>query len=228
MPIDTESLLATIGEKWQITRTWIQENPAIVVVAAAIIMVISWGAIGCQLIGGSRPGRPSDRNLYYFDMNTGKIFLESAFEQPPVDAPSGKWEKDRPEGVPVDSGAGVRVYIFTCGECPAVDEGMIAQDVEKAGGFIGYYERYDTEMLELLAKARSGELNDPALAMPGRGVLVMSPDGVSVEELESDEDGILIPDGWHQVMSADGNMVLQHAITRCGDKKHAKACLPPK
>ena len=48
MPIDTESLLATIGEKWQLTRTWIQANPAIVVVAAAIIMVISWGAIGAR------------------------------------------------------------------------------------------------------------------------------------------------------------------------------------
>lgn len=53
---------------------------------------------------------------WYYDLQAGKLFV-AWLESPPIEAPSGKL----PDGKP----AGVRAYVFSCGDCAVSEERQV-------------------------------------------------------------------------------------------------------
>jgi hypothetical protein len=60
---------------------------------------------------------------WFYDLGSGKVFVSSSDQNPPIDAPSGP-------------GKGVRAHHFTCTACE-----------DRNARFIGYYEMYTEEGL---------------------------------------------------------------------------------
>lgn len=106
-------------------------------------------AFGCLLIAAllinyswpAPAARPVVVNAYYYDQSTGRVFVDGGDLYPPVLPPSGDQHQGRP--------AGARAYIFTCDQCADYD-GMTADEVVSAGGFIGYLEVYTDQTLQAL------------------------------------------------------------------------------
>ncbi len=57
----------------------------------------------------TNPAKPRLTGNYYYDLNTGKLFVAATDDFPPIEAPSGP----APDG----RKAGVRAYVFSCGDC---------------------------------------------------------------------------------------------------------------
>ena len=82
---------------------WLRDNPVYgysiaggVFLIAIVITVIS--------ITSSGPGEPeTSSKFYYYDMNTGELFIDEANLIPPIKAPSG--------------GEGVLAEVYSCGDC---------------------------------------------------------------------------------------------------------------
>ncbi len=87
---------------------------------------------------------PGDVGRYHFfyDLNTGKLFVADALEIAPIEAPSGK-PFALPDGTEIP--AGVRAFVYACGEC------------DPKTRKIGYLEMYTQEAKNLLLKARKQE-----------------------------------------------------------------------
>lgn len=106
-------------------RSYMNNNPAIVTVAAIVVLLICLGLIYRSLAGGGGTAQTID--VWYYDLNTGDLFVESSDSQPPIEAPSGPFE-----GHP----AGVRAYVFACEESGCDDP---------AQRKIGYLEMYTAD-----------------------------------------------------------------------------------
>lgn len=78
------------------------------IVAGAVVIAIG-GLMIVMNIGADAPRGISGR-AYYYDLNTGELFVAEAGLAPPIDAPSG------PLRGTDNHKAGVRAYVFTCGE----------------------------------------------------------------------------------------------------------------
>ena len=128
-------------------RDWINNNSAVVTVGAVVVLVLALGFIIYQNSGSMTP-RVVD--MYYYDMNTGEIFLGQSDQVPPIDAPSGL-----ADGQP----AGLRAYVFSCGECPSSDQivGSTASSLEQQNTFVGWVEKYTEEARQAMEQAEQGE-----------------------------------------------------------------------
>src|SRR5688572_11816004 len=101
-------------------RDWMNNNSALVTIAAVVLLVISLGVIIMQ----TKPrGSVGPVELYYYDLNTGKLFVAMSDQNPPIDAPSGGFRG--PDGPP----AGVRAHVFGCGNCGNL-EGKTVEEIE--------------------------------------------------------------------------------------------------
>ncbi len=110
-------------------RDVLNKNPAAVTVGVVVVLALALGLIIMQ--SRSRVGAgPTD--AYYYDMNTGKIFLGPSVELAPIETDSGSYK-----GEP----AGVKASIFTCGGCANFD-GMTADQLEAHDAWIGWLEQY--------------------------------------------------------------------------------------
>jgi hypothetical protein len=107
-------------------RESINQNSAVVTIITLLILIACVVFIVRGLWGG-RTAKAGD--VYYYDLNTGKLFFSAASMEELIEAPSGAG----PDGKP----AGVRAYIISCGKCANYD-GMSADEVEQAGGFLAY------------------------------------------------------------------------------------------
>jgi hypothetical protein len=115
-----------------VLRTWINEYPRVTAsIAAASGMLLLAVLMWVLLPGGGPPQTVTIEKEWYYDLNTGELFIASKGREPPIPAPSGP----TPDGKP----AGVRAYVLGFGYEP--------NEYER---FIGFLETTPTP--EMLAR----------------------------------------------------------------------------
>lgn len=107
-------------------RDLLNQNSSIGILAAVVLLVISLFIIYRELTGGSSRVITEQ---YFYDLNTGRVFVGPTNVSPPIETRSGPYE-----GEP----AGVLAQISTCGECLRDYAGMSPEEVEEAGARIMY------------------------------------------------------------------------------------------
>lgn len=153
-------------------------------IAAGIVIV------GCMyiLFREVGPARPSTVYYWYYDLNTNKLII-APDQIPPIPTPSGL-----NEGV----NAGVRAYLFSCGECS-----------DKLQRFIGYLETFPPEA--------QASLNNAV----GYGGIGDNPDrGRNLVKRPTDEK-------WVEAASDDGVKVMSVRAEACPNGYPPKACDDP-
>lgn len=112
-----------IQERWErlTVRKWINKNPRIIIsitIASVLILLV--------VIGLSMPEKTVTmvkeyKKEWFYDLNTGKLFVAESDVVPPIDAPSGALPNGKP--------AGVRAYVFS-----------YAYEPNETNRFIGFLE----------------------------------------------------------------------------------------
>lgn len=110
-------------------RTIVNENQSVVVVVAIVVIIAALFFTFSNFMGGGTAG---SGDAWYYDTVTEKYFKASATEIPPIDSPDGN--------------PAVRAHYYACGDC--------GSDADR---FVGFYERYEPRVKELLEKAREAE-----------------------------------------------------------------------
>jgi hypothetical protein len=111
-------------ERFNKSRRWVNENPkAVWGIASVSFFVLLLVLIGL-LSGDSRPEVKPPKKAWFYDLNTGELFVDRASKEGPIEAPSGALANGEP--------AGVKANVFT-----------YANDPNENDLFIGYLERPD-------------------------------------------------------------------------------------
>ena len=113
-------------------RDLINGNPKIVIglsVASGVLflLIVAVLSIPHNLLIASKP-----KKVWFYDLNTKKLFVANGDNIPPIDAPSGKLADGRP--------AGVRAYVFS-----------YVDDPKESECFIGYLEKFTPEGEQMIA-----------------------------------------------------------------------------
>ena len=116
-------LIYEIQRKWEqlSLRNWLNKNPRLIigVTAASVFLFL------LILIGRLTPGQTLNIETYekewFYDLNTGELFVAKSGLAPPIDAPSGPL----PNGEP----AGAKAYVFS-----------YASEPNESDRFIGFLE----------------------------------------------------------------------------------------
>jgi hypothetical protein len=99
-----------LEDKWQRVvevRKWLNENPGVAKIMAAVSACILLIVILYFIWPASEQKYASADKAWYYDLNTGKLFVSSAFQNPPIEAPSGPLANGEP--------AGVLAYVYQIG-----------------------------------------------------------------------------------------------------------------
>lgn len=110
-------------KEWRV-RKWVNANPRIVIISAAATTVLLIGVIFAVTRKKAIPKPEDYPKAYYFDLNTGKLFVGQRDLATPTEAPSGKQANGQP--------AGVKAYVFSYVENP-----------DESQRFIGFLEMQD-------------------------------------------------------------------------------------
>ena len=208
-------------EKW---RNWLMQNNAVATAGAVAILVLALGAIFWQLKGPSRPS--GDRKSWFYDLGTGKLLIRDIDEIPPIQTDGGN--------------LAVKAFVFACGECPRLSEGMSREEVEKAGAFIGYFETFtimskNAQMMMIeAAKQQQGAQGGPAAGAPAMlmmGEMKMMDPGYKISDfiaLDTADSPIDFDDEdvWFQGMTAEARDIQRAIHDKCPDGKSPKWCSP--
>jgi hypothetical protein len=105
-------------------RKWINQNPRIIIgitTASVLILlvIVIWQAIPKKTVKVEKVEKE-----WFYDLNTGKLFVAKTGQTPPIKAPSGPLPDGRP--------AGVRAYVFS-----------YSYEPNEAERFIGFLETVD-------------------------------------------------------------------------------------
>ncbi len=108
-----------------------------ITVAACIVAIV-----GAAVFLGRGFFDRSDRivGVYFFDLNTKKIFVGPANAWAPVETPSGPFENEP---------AGVRLFLFSCKPCPNLN-GKTLDEANALGATAGWLEKYRADAKKLL------------------------------------------------------------------------------
>lgn len=189
-------------------REWINKNSAVATIVAVVILVISLGILIMNL-GGGRRG-PVVKELYYYDLNTGKVFTAPVESLPPVKAPSDPDESKR---------SGVQAYIMACGECPSNIAGATAEELAQRNVFIVRLEKYDDRTRDQLVKM----MEQQQQAGPE------GPPPMMVDPFLMEEGRLVKPlqgDRWVPIHSPAGMQIMESLQRRCEDGTNPKFCYP--
>ncbi|MEM6552550.1 MAG: hypothetical protein AAF750_10550 [Planctomycetota bacterium] len=197
-------------------REYLNNNPAVVTIAAVVLLIVCLALIVRQLLGG---GGGQARDMFYLDTATGQVFIESAAQFAPIDAPSG-------------AGNGVRAHIYSCGDCDDIasdiDTGMTAADIAGLGAKLLYVERMPPEALASYKSKEAAGPDDPSVAMAAEELS----NQVQVAEIV---DGVMQEwqSGTDMDPSVDAEQMWGVKITRmlkelCPGGERPSLCLPPR
>ena len=130
-----QSTLERIGA---IHHRWIStlyKSPALTVGLSIAVIVVSVGFLYSRVSSGQAAEPTFEvRHAYFYDLSSGKIFVNALSDPPPIAAP-GQGEGDEPRGV--------RAYLYTCGQCSPVE------------WFVAYLESFDLAIRDEWAKKRT-------------------------------------------------------------------------
>lgn len=115
-------------------RRWVNQNPRIVIGTAAASVFILLVIVIWLLIPEKAVEIEQYEKEWFYDLNTGKLFVAKAGQTPPIEAPSGPLPDGRP--------AGVRAYIFSYKYEPNESE-----------RFIGFLETVDPNAEKSVSKS---------------------------------------------------------------------------
>ena len=96
-----------IEERWERLniRKWINDNPRIIIsITAASAFVFLLIVIG-QLMPGKALKFEENEKAWFYDLNTGELFVAKSSKIPPIKAPSGPLANGEP--------AGVKAHVFS-------------------------------------------------------------------------------------------------------------------
>lgn len=102
-------LKSDLEYKWQNLeiRKWLNDNPNVVKIAVSCSMLILLIVILCLIWAEPVIKYAVPEKAWYYDLNTGKLFVSGAHQNPPIDAPSGQ--------LPDSNQAGVLAYVYQSG-----------------------------------------------------------------------------------------------------------------
>lgn len=153
----------------------------IAVIAGCIVLV--WGIRAWR----ATPTGIEHEQVWYYDLNTQELFAASHRLVPPIEAPSGL----TPDG----ELAGVRAYVFSCGDCG---------DPEQR--YIGWVEKYTPEVRRAI-RYQTGIAGEDEAA----GADLPAPrwdEGHLIRSVENGTD-------WVQALSRAGQAIQERAMQRC-------------
>ncbi len=175
-----------------------EKKQTLVSVSVLVLAVAIAAVFITKLTGGSKlPG--VSRHAYYYDLNTGELFIDDAALIPPIDAPSGVLkgtERDK---------AGVRAYVFTCGEDSEADR------------YIAWLETYTPEAQRLLTQTKPDKSTHPLGGPAGGGPTPL------VAQVNPDAPDKLT---WTPSLSPMGVKLIHSGITPCPNGSTPKPCFP--
>lgn len=163
-----------------------------------------WAFDGGSAGPDRRAMQPID--LYFYDLNNGRLFVAKSDQLPPIDVPGGN-PIQTPQG---PKPAGVRAHVFACGECGDY-EGLTAEEVAADGAYIAYLEMYTEAAKTAMTRVTRGDA-----VVPGEGMDPMEQTLVKrVEDLQ-----------WVQMYSQEGYQLADRVVKDCPDGSPARACRP--
>jgi len=99
-------------------KRWINEHPRQTACIAAVPVLLLLIVTIAILIPNNQPEKSSAKHVWFYDLNTNKLFKADADMRPPIESPSGPLLDGSP--------AGVRAYVFTTAKEPNESEIIIA------------------------------------------------------------------------------------------------------
>lgn len=140
-------------------RDWMSENQPIVAGVAILILILSFGYMTCTLVGG--PGGGSYTTItefYFYDTNTGELFIAPTDAVPPIPSPSDLADN-------TGKFSGVRAYVFSCTDCS-----------DESSHEIRYLQRYTPRGKNMLESYQDGEEADMIMLSPESDSEIKRPD----------------------------------------------------
>lgn len=155
-------------------RDYMNNNSSVVTIVAVVVLVIALGIIVMTSKGPGRSGYIVD--IYFFDLNTGKVFIGKSDQRPPIATDSG----------PTTDGkkAGVLAYISACGECKNYN-GMTVDELKAAGAFVSRLEKFTDQALAAMEAAESGQNGAPIDYDMMNAIVIKRPQDANWVPLES-------------------------------------------
>ncbi|MDP6152609.1 MAG: hypothetical protein QF785_04470 [Phycisphaeraceae bacterium] len=191
-------------------RDWINQNSSVVTVSSIAILIICLGILFKQFVSPHGPRGPRITSVWYYDLNTKTIFASGSTATPPIVTDSGPLSEDMAE-------AGVRAYIFSCGECPDDLTGKAAEELESDDAFIGWLEKYSPEAKAEMEKPLKDR--DKAVPPVAFEFLMIWEEGHYIQEVGDEQ--------WYLAMSAEGIETMHSLREACTHGKYPKRCYPP-
>ena len=206
-------------------REFLNKNSPVVVICAILVLI---GCVVFVLHTNETLHPPMIKNAYYYDLETGKIFIGPSDGIPPIPSPSG--HKD-----PNGNNMGVRAILFSCGKCD-----------DESSRFIGYLETLTPEAKEQMTFLRhQAELGivvpptgpvgmqppaPPATTAPTTGPSTAPTSAPAMVLYDPRGNGRLISDpkniNWIPMVSDDATKITQTALSKCGAGKFPNQCFP--
>ena len=117
-----------IQERWErlAVREWINKNPRLIIGITCASVFVSLLVVIAQLAPEETVKTREYKKVWFYDLNTGELFVARSEQIPPISAPSGPL----PNGEP----AGVRAYVFS-----------FSNEPNESNRFIGFLEIPDPQ-----------------------------------------------------------------------------------
>ena len=117
-----------LGARLLPTRRWINRQNPNIIIAITIASVLLLLTVVIILLWPEKPLEKVEliNKAWFYDLNTGKLFVGKSDQIPPIEAPSGPLRIEPPVG-PLRNGgpAGVKAYVFSYADEPNESERFI-------------------------------------------------------------------------------------------------------
>jgi hypothetical protein len=152
---------------------------------------------------------PPIASNYYYDLNTQQLFVDDAELIPPIHTASGEYVAADGAG----SGAGVKAYVFACGDC---------SDPTKR--FIGYLEMYTPEAQQKMQQFMM-QAQQPGASISPEAYLMYEEGQVSGRLIKRADD-----EQWVPAESDEGALIVNELTMKCphdqGKDWRLRPCFP--
>lgn len=161
-------LIHEIKEIWRLLpiRRWINSNPKTIIRITVVSIFLLLIVIISLLMPEDTVTVQDYKKAWFYDLNTGRLFIARSDAVPPIKAPSGPLPDGRP--------AGVRAYVFS-----------YTAEPNKSDTFIGFLEIPDPAAKDNLSDSTNSEFSSPR--QWGKGKLIRRPDDQQWHPADSSE-----------------------------------------